>query len=297
MTATCHPLPPSTIQILFQDMARALCDRPEETPAQRESRTTATIRLILGFEPRDGVEFMLTTMATGHFSLILDAIRDVFQGQADSVKARTKSGIVALDRSMLTLLREFRGLRTRPVAEEARPAEARAGQAMARPSWPETATGTATPPMRADTPGNPAPLGNGPPGNARVASSSTRPVPSETRGAPVPGTPIHSGPAQGGAGETIPARTVPVQARSGEGQDTGQVGAAAPRRTALPCPAHAIPPRAGKTDMPEESLAAFQEAFRAMEETLAEARSHDRPAGEARPLQALPPSSPGRAGG
>ena len=241
MTATCHPLPPSTIQILFQDMARALCDRPEETPVQRESRTTATIRLILGFEPRDGVEFMLTTMATGHFSLILDAIRDVFQGQADSVKARTKSGIVALDRSMLTLLREFRGLRTRPVAEEARPAEA--------------------------------------------------------RGAPAPGTPIHSGPAQGGAGETIPARTVPVQARSGEGQDTGQVGAAAPRRTALPCPAHAIPPRAGETDMPEESLAAFQEAFRAMEETLAEARSHDRPAGEARPLQALPPSSPGRAGG
>ena len=134
MTVPCHPLPASTIQILFQDMARALCDRPEETPAQREVRTTATVRLVLGFEPRDGVEFMFSTVAVGHFSLILDAMRDVFQGQTDSVKARTKSGIVALDRAMLTMVKEFRMARARPVAEEARrEAAARTETARATP--------------------------------------------------------------------------------------------------------------------------------------------------------------------
>lgn len=144
MTATCLPLPVSSIHALFQDMGRALCDRPGQTAAEQEARTWCMVHAILGLQPRDGLEFMLSGMATGHFHLILDSMRDVFQGQIDTMKARTKAGIVALDRAMLSLLKELRMSQTRPVAEEARDAtrpaaaapEARAGTQPA-PATPE----------------------------------------------------------------------------------------------------------------------------------------------------------------
>ena len=144
MTATCLPLPVSSIHALFQDMGRALCDRPGQTAAEQEARTWCMVHAILGLQPRDGLEYMLSGMATGHFHLILDSMRDVFQGQIDTMKARTKAGIVALDRAMLSLLKELRVSQTRPVAEEARdatrpaaaPPEARAGTQPA-PAPPE----------------------------------------------------------------------------------------------------------------------------------------------------------------
>jgi hypothetical protein len=116
MTATCHPLPPFVAHEMLQTAARAMCDRPGENAAQRESRTNHMVQMALAMEPRDGLEHMLSILAVGHFNLILDSMRDVFQGQQDAMNARAKSIIVALDRSLLGFVRELRVSRKRPSA-------------------------------------------------------------------------------------------------------------------------------------------------------------------------------------
>jgi hypothetical protein len=138
MTATCQPIPQSVAQEMLQVVARAVCDRPGETDAQRESRTRQMVHATLGCEPRDGLEYMLSTLVFAHFNLILDSMRDVFQGQMDSVKQRTKTNIVALDRSMLGLLKELRAERKRPLTRTAddAPPEAIAAQTPPGPTPP-----------------------------------------------------------------------------------------------------------------------------------------------------------------
>jgi hypothetical protein len=141
MTTDCQPLPQSVAEEMLQIVARALCDRPEETPAQRASRTRQMVHSPLGFQPRDGLEYMLSTLVVGHFHLIMDSMRDALVGQMDTMKARTKTTIVALDRSMLGLLKEMRLTRKRPlVTAEARrdapPAERRDAAAIASEAPP-----------------------------------------------------------------------------------------------------------------------------------------------------------------
>jgi hypothetical protein len=150
MTAACQALPRSVAEEMLQVVARAICDRPSETPAQRESRARQMVHCTLGFEPRDGLEYMLASMTVGHFHLILDSMRDVFQGQMDSMKARTKTTIVALDRSLLAFVREARLARVRPLEAAAAAPEAAvpdlaakaapAGEAACAPAPPHPAT-------------------------------------------------------------------------------------------------------------------------------------------------------------
>ena len=156
MTATCHPLPQSIAQEMLQVAARALCDRPGDNPAQRDGRTRQMVHSTLGFEPRDGLEYMLSTLVFGHFSLILDSMHEVFQGQLDTMKMRTKTTIVALDRSMLALVREWREARKRSPAnsaEDARrasvaeaPSPAMPPEASVPPPLPARATAAAVAP-------------------------------------------------------------------------------------------------------------------------------------------------------
>jgi hypothetical protein len=127
MPQTCHPLPPSIAEEMLQTAARAMCDQPSETDAQRDARTRQMVHLTRGMQPRDGLEYMLAILAAGHFNLILHSMREVFQDQPDANHARAKSTIVALDRHLLGFVRELRVSRKRPSAdpaEEARPKEA-----------------------------------------------------------------------------------------------------------------------------------------------------------------------------
>jgi hypothetical protein len=116
MTAACEPLPKSVAEELLQVVAQSICDRPGESAAQRDSRTRQMVHSTMGMQPRDGLEYMLSTMLVGHFHLILHSMREVFRGQTDSQSARTKSTIVALDRAMIGMIKEFRVQRTRPLA-------------------------------------------------------------------------------------------------------------------------------------------------------------------------------------
>ena len=117
MIAVCHPIPHQIAEEMLQVVARAICDRPGETPAQRDSRTSQLVHSITGLTPRDGLEYMLSSLAVGHFNLILDSMREVFEGQTEAMKVRTKSTIVALDRAFIGMVRELRIERKRPLAK------------------------------------------------------------------------------------------------------------------------------------------------------------------------------------
>jgi hypothetical protein len=172
MSSICQPLPQSVAEEMLQVVARAICDRRGDNPAQRESRTRQMVYSTMGFQPRDGLEYMLATMMVGHFNLILDSMLDVFLGQIDTMKARTKTTIVALDRSMLAFVRELRLAGTRPLAHGA--AMAAADRTMAgvtdQPApEPESVTPAATQaaaPMPAETK----------PAAARIVPPQTRPA-------------------------------------------------------------------------------------------------------------------------
>ena len=116
MNATCHPLPLSVAKEMLQLVARSLCVIPGDNPAQRESRTRQMVYTTMGFEPRDGLEYMLSTLSIGHFYLILDSMRDALRGQMDEIKGRTKTTMVAMDRAMLGMLKEMRVQQQRPLA-------------------------------------------------------------------------------------------------------------------------------------------------------------------------------------
>jgi hypothetical protein len=136
MTTHCQPLPRPLAEEMLQVVARAICDRPGDSSAQRDSRTRQMVHSTMGFEPRDGLEYMLSIMAFGHFQVILDSMRDVFQGQTDAMKVKTKTTIVALDRAMLEMIKELRVVRRRPMArsaEDARREETRPMPAAAAP--------------------------------------------------------------------------------------------------------------------------------------------------------------------
>jgi hypothetical protein len=129
MTAPCQPLPRNLVEEMLQLVARAICDRPGENAAQCEGRTNHMVYSTLSFAPRDGLELMLASIAFGHFNLILDSMRDVFQGQADQLKAKTKTTIVALDRAMLEMIKELRETRRRPAAHSVEVAQHEAAEA------------------------------------------------------------------------------------------------------------------------------------------------------------------------
>jgi len=130
MNAFCHPLPNQVAEEMLQVAARAMCDRPGENPAQRDSRTTQMVHSVLSLAPRDGLEYMLSILVAGHFNLILDSLREALGheasgGQTEAAKARTKSTMVGLDRVFVGMIRELREERKRPLEKSA--ATARTG--------------------------------------------------------------------------------------------------------------------------------------------------------------------------
>jgi hypothetical protein len=93
---------------MLQTIAQAICDRPEDTAAQRAGRFGAVMATVQKLQPCGAVEVMLAGMAVTHAYLIEDAARDVCRGQDDRLKARTRSSIAALGRGMRGFLQELR---------------------------------------------------------------------------------------------------------------------------------------------------------------------------------------------
>jgi hypothetical protein len=179
---------------------------------------------------------MLSTMVFAHFNLILDSMHEVFQGQMDSMKARTKTTIVALDRSMIAMVRELREARKRPLSKSAEDAK-RTAEA-----------DTASPTAGAKPPGEPLP-------------SPVEIVPATIKPAATVSTSKPAKPAEPHA-----AHVVPLHA-----QDRPPVVPARHK----PAPAVSPPPSEDDDGTLEAHVAAFQEALAAAAESLAEARALD----------------------
>ena len=241
----CHPLPKTIIDEFLQVAARAICDRPADSPAQRESRTRQMVYSTMGFEPRDGLEYMLSVMLVGHFNLLLDSMRDVFQGQMDSMKSKSKTTIVALDRALLAYAKELRICAGRPLAKGTH--VVRADDAIAEREAAEEAD--AIVPDRV------------PEGPAEVADAVIGDPVVPAAAAAVPAKPVVAKPIVSALAPVAPAQA----ARNSAGSvDVAANGALAMELEPLDA-------------LGQEHLAAFHDAFRAMAETLAEARALDQP--------------------
>jgi hypothetical protein len=180
------------IEEMLQIAAQSICDRPGDTPQQRASRTRQMVYSILGFEPRDGLEYMLATMIVGHFQLILQSMHEALWGQSDQIKARTKSGIVSLDRAMLGFIKTLRMIQHRPLARWAEDAKRQADAPSAptpSPEWiadwagmpqPEP-TQTETSDAKQPEPTPAEPMRNVPPPRARTTKSPAHTPDDETR--------------------------------------------------------------------------------------------------------------------
>jgi hypothetical protein len=298
MTPFCQPLPPSVGQDMLQIAAKAICDHAGDKPFLRESRTRQMVYSVMGFEPRDGHEYMLATLIVGHYHLILNSMREVFQGQMDTMMARTKSGIVSLDRAMLAFGREMREAQRRPVAREAEDAR-RQTEAALGPGPVEVAAWVADwsgmPPVAPDTmaassgatPG----AASGEPvvtvGSRPVETAAARPVaplpaPAATRTS-MPVANARNEAAQAAARPADPTRNVtsaPADANRGVAGPMSPAprplgpGAAGVNRPALMSSAAHLPPN----DVDDETLrhiAEFEAALATLTDTLEETRALD----------------------
>lgn len=174
MNPPCYPIPPLVAAEMLEIIARSVCDRPGESRAQTESRTQQMVHSVVGLSPRDGLELKMAGTAYGQFDLALELMRDIHRGTTLTEKLRAVSGIVALNRSAISLMREFRGAQTRPLAAAPLPLD-EAPQPPADQAQPDPAPAPAAPAQA--TPMEPTPME---PGLARPAHAS----PAEAAAAP-----------------------------------------------------------------------------------------------------------------
>ncbi len=140
MTTPCHPIPASLAQHYLAQTKAALCDRPGETQAENAERTKRMVHTAMGFEPRDGMEYMLATLVQAQYEVILKATKDALQ---DAASPKAVSALAAMSRVMLSTIRALKTARARPLAEDAEPAQT------AAPGSPKPQAAEATPPRPA----------------------------------------------------------------------------------------------------------------------------------------------------
>jgi hypothetical protein len=102
------------ISQIVADMAKALCERPNETTDQRSVRIQAVTQMILGLLPRDVIEAMLAGHTVMFHALMTDSIHDTLQGQIDTMRRATRGNIVALNRAFHMNLEKLAQYRRRP---------------------------------------------------------------------------------------------------------------------------------------------------------------------------------------
>jgi hypothetical protein len=124
--------PPLTFAALLThiigDIARALCERPGESPQQRAARMQAVTHAIMAFQPGDVAEAMYAGHCVMFHEMIVDSLRDTMRSEDDAARHVTRSNIVAMDKvfgNNLTRLERHRASRAE-ASPEARPAIPRA---------------------------------------------------------------------------------------------------------------------------------------------------------------------------
>jgi hypothetical protein len=119
MIETCYPTPQAVAQDMLQGVVRAICDRPDQSAAQREALSRSVVHTVMAFLPRDPVEIMFAGLIVTHFHLVLHSAHDALRGHPDNERPRAKSDILAAGRAMLGYARELRLAQERPMLEAA----------------------------------------------------------------------------------------------------------------------------------------------------------------------------------
>src|ERR1700676_3510211 len=99
---------------VISEMAKALCERPEESRQLQITRIQAATHMILGMRPRDVIEAMLAGHAVMFHALITDSIRDTLQGQIAEMRRGTRTNIVSLNKAFHMNLVRFEQYQARP---------------------------------------------------------------------------------------------------------------------------------------------------------------------------------------
>jgi hypothetical protein len=115
-TQTYHPISQAVAHDMLRGLVQSICDRPGQSKAQRDTRSTEVIHTVLAFQPRDPVELMFASMIVAHFHLVLHSAHEAFLESPEDLKPTTRAGIVALDRAMIGFVKELRVARIRPAA-------------------------------------------------------------------------------------------------------------------------------------------------------------------------------------
>ena len=196
-------------------------------------------------------------------------MRDVFQGQTDAMKAKTKTTIVAMDRAMLEMVRELRLERRRPLARSAE----EAAPYKSEPTEASPAAAVVTKATILDMPAN-------------------MDVPATEQVEDAPEVPVMASPQPDAAAPTNTANATavgPRLVREAEGrlEDTTTADARAAASALLRDAADSMQ-QSGSLSTDESALkdrvAAFEAAFAATIETLAEARAFEHTATAAKAL-------------
>lgn len=92
---------------MIGEIAKAICDRPNETPQQRLTRIQAASHMVLELRPRDVIECILAGQMVMFHELITDSVHETLRGQVDTLRRATRSTIVSLNKAFLQTLVQF----------------------------------------------------------------------------------------------------------------------------------------------------------------------------------------------
>jgi hypothetical protein len=81
------------------DIAKAVCDRPNESPQQRFTRIQATTHMMLELRPRDVIEAMLCGQTVMFHEMLTDSVHETLRGQVDTLRRATRANIVAISKA------------------------------------------------------------------------------------------------------------------------------------------------------------------------------------------------------
>jgi hypothetical protein len=81
------------------EMAKAMCERPDENKQQQFTRTVASTHLILAMQPRDALEAMLAGQVVMLHTLMTEGVHDLLRGQVDRMRRGTRANIVAINKA------------------------------------------------------------------------------------------------------------------------------------------------------------------------------------------------------
>jgi hypothetical protein len=124
--------PRQLLSHVINDMAWALCQRPDEPQPRQLARAQAAAESILTFQPGDAIEAMIAGHCVMFHELIVDGVQNTLRGEPEATRRATRSGIVAMDKAFGANLVRLEKYRARQAAttEDTIPAEARAETGM-----------------------------------------------------------------------------------------------------------------------------------------------------------------------